>query len=260
VNHGMAVVPALLLTVAAAVAIGLFNAFVVVRLRIDSFIATLATGSLMDALVDLLSNNQSISGNQLYGTFGKLSTVNIQGIDLPLGIMVVVSVSLWFLQGYTVLGRRIYATGFNEPGSRLAGIRTQRIRFGSLVVSGFVAGIAGILLASEVSAGSPNIGPPYLLGAYAAAFLGATQFVRRFNAWGTVIAVMMLGTGTTGLSLIGANTWAQSLFTGAVLLCSLALTNVQGTFSLRERLNFSRASTTGDEARDVQSAPPSTTG
>jgi ribose transport system permease protein len=137
------------------------------------------------------------------------------------------------VQGYTVVGRRIYATGFNEGGARLAGIRTNRLQFMSLVVSGLVAGIAGVLLASQVSSGSPDIGPPYLLDAFAAAFLGATQFGGRFNAWGTVIAVLLLGTGKTGLVLVGAEPWAQSMFSGVVLLSALALTNLERTLESR---------------------------
>ena len=74
---------------------------------------------------------------------------------------------------------------------------------------------------------------PYLLDAFAAAFLGATQFGGRFNAWGTVLAVLLLGTGKTGLVLVGAKPWAQSMFSGVVLLAALALTNLERTLEAR---------------------------
>ena len=176
VNKGVAIVPAIALTIAAGLVIGLVNALVVVGARIDSFIATLATGSLMAAAISLISKDQAIIGEQLGGGFGKIATSAVGGIALPVFLMLIVALGLWFVQGYTVVGRRIYATGFNEGGARLAGIRTDRLRFASLIVSGVVAGIAGVLLASQVSSGSPNIGPPYLLDAFAAVFLGATQF------------------------------------------------------------------------------------
>jgi ribose transport system permease protein len=233
VNQEVAMVPAIILTLAVGLAIGAFNALVVVGARIDSFIATLATGSLMGAAISLISNDQSIIGDQLNGNFGKLATTSVAGIALPVFLMLLVAVALWFMQGYTVVGRRIYATGFNEGGARLAGIRTARLRFMSLIVSGVVAGVAGVLLASQVSSGSPDIGPPYLLDAFAAAFLGATQFGGRFNAWGTVIAVLLLGTGKTGLVLVGAEPWAQSMFSGVVLLTALALTNLERTLEAR---------------------------
>jgi ribose transport system permease protein len=233
VDHGFSVLPAIVLTLLAGLLIGLLNGVVVVGAKIDSFIATLATGSLMAAAISLISQDQSIIGNELAGNFGSIATADIGGIVLPVFVMLIVALIVWFVQGYTVVGRRIYATGFNEGGARLTGIRTDRLRFASLVVSGFVAGIAGVLLASLVSSGSPDIGPPYLLDAFAAVFLGATQFGGRFNAWGTVIAVLLLGTGKTGLVLVGAEPWAQSMFSGVVLLAALAATNLERTLEAR---------------------------
>jgi ribose transport system permease protein len=233
VDKGVAVVPAIVLTILAGVVIGLVNAAVVVGAGIDSFIATLATASLMDSFVLLVTKNLAITGNQLNGTFGSLATSSVAGIQLPVILMLIVAVALWFLLKYTVVGRRLYAVGFNDRGAHLAGIRTHRVKFASLLVSAVVAAIAGVLLASQVSSGSPGIGPPYLLNAFAAAFLGATQFGGRFNAWGTVLAVILLGTGTTGLVLVGAQPWAQSMFSGTVLLVALATTNLERTLRAR---------------------------
>jgi ribose transport system permease protein len=233
VNHGVTPILAIAITIGAGVLIGLFNATVVIGGRIDSFIGTLATGSLMAACTTIISNDQAIIGDQLGGGFGNIATTEVAGVALPVFLMLLVAVAVWYLLNYTVTGRRIYATGFNEEGARLTGIRTNRLRFASLVVSGTVAGVGGVLLASQVSSGSPDIGPPYLLDAFAAAFLGATQFGGRFNAWGTVIAVLLLGTGKTGLILVGAPVWAPSMFSGTVLLVALVLTNVERTLEAR---------------------------
>lgn len=233
VNQGMAIAPAVAITIVAGVLIGLFNATIVVGARMDSFIATLATGSLMAALVSLIGNNQPIIGSKLNEGFADLATTQIAGIALPVYLMLLVAVSVWIFQRYTPVGRRMYATGFNDVSARLSGIRTARLRFASLLVSGTVAGVAGVLLASQVSSGSPNIGPPYLLDAFAAAFLGATQFGGRFNAWGTVIAVLLLGTGKTGLILVGAPLWAQSMFSGVVLLVALGFSNLERALEAR---------------------------
>jgi len=229
VDKGVGIVPAIAITLSAGLLIGVVNAAVVVRARIDSFIGTLATGSLMAAAISLITDNQAIIGDRLNGSFGQIASTSVGGVTLPVLLMLLVALLLWFMQGYTVLGRRLYATGFNEEGARLAGIATRRLQALSLVTSGAVAGVAGVLLASQVSSGSPDIGPPYLLDAFAAAFLGATQLGGRFNAWGTVIAVLLLGTGKTGLVLVGADVWAQSTFSGVVLLGALALTNLERT-------------------------------
>jgi ribose transport system permease protein len=234
VDQGTPMGLAILLTLAAAVLIGVLNALIVIGWKIDSFIGTLATGALMAAVTSMISGDQPIIGPQLSGSFGDFTTAGIGGIAVPVFLMLAVATLLWYLLNYTVTGRRIYATGFNQTGSRLTGIATTRLRFISLIVSGTVAGIGGILLASQVNSGSPDIGPPYLLDAFAAAFLGSTQFGGgRFNAWGTVVAVLLLGTGKTGLILVGAPSWSSNMFVGVVLLFALALTNFDKRLDLR---------------------------
>lgn len=227
VQQGMPMLPAILVTLAAGAVIGVLNAVVVVGWKIDSFIATLATGSLMAAAASMLTKDRAIIGPELRGDFQKIATSDIGGLQVPVFLMLVVAVVLWVLLNYTPTGRRIYSTGFNEEASRLTGIQTSKLRFASLVVSATVAGIGAILLTSKVTAGSPGIGPPYLLDAFAAAFLGATQFGGRFNAWGTAIAVLLLGTGKTGLLLVGAPVWAPSMFAGVVLLLALGATGLE---------------------------------
>lgn len=227
VNQGFSVPMTIGLTIGAGIAIGLINAVVVVGWKIDSFIATLATGSLMAAAISLLTEDQAIIGEQLLGDFSKLATTRVLGLQVPVYLMLLVALAVWVLLNYTSTGRKIYSTGFNEEASRLTGIRTRRLRAATLIVSGVVAAIAGLLLTSQVSSGSPAIGPPYLLDAFAAAFLGATQFGGRFNAWGTVIAVLLLGTGKTGLLLVGAPVWAPSMFAGTVLLLALGATGLE---------------------------------
>jgi ribose transport system permease protein len=107
-------------------------------------------------------------------------------------------------------------------------VRVDRLRFLSLVASGGFAGLAGVILASTLASGSPTAGTPYLLPAFAAAFLGATQLKHgRFNAGGTLIAVLLLGTGVTGLALANAPSWSGDMFVGVVLIAALAVTGVQ---------------------------------
>jgi ribose transport system permease protein len=254
VNKGVSMVPAIVLTIVAGLFIGALNAGIVVGIGIDSFIATLATGSLLAAATTILDNNQVIIGDQLTGTFGKLATIGIGGIALPVFLMLGVAVGLWYLQKYTVTGRRIYATGFNAGAARLGGIRTARLRAGSLIVSGLVAGVAGVLLTSQVSSGSPEIGPPYLLNAFAAAFLGATQFGGRFNAWGTVLAVLLLGTGSTGLTLVGAPSWTSNMFSGVVLIAALALTKLERKVDVRALTEAQRRAEEQQEDREREEA------
>lgn len=225
---GVPLLPAVALGLGAGVLVGVTNAIVVVVLRIDSFIATLATGSLIQALITMATKGTAIISPKLQGGFEKIGQTNIDGFTLPVIYALVVAVAMWFLLEHTATGRRLYATGFNANAAKLAGVRVERLRFLSLVVSGSLAGATGLVLASTIGSGDPSAGTAYLLPAFAAAFLGATQLKHgRFNAFGTLIAVLLLGTGTTGLALANAPQWAADMFVGIVLLASLAVTGIQ---------------------------------
>jgi ribose transport system permease protein len=225
---GMPLVPAVLLGLGTGLLIGLVNAVVVVVMGIDSFIGTLATGSLIQALITMATGGTAIISPRLEGGFSKIGQTHIGGITLPVVYVLVVAVVMWFLLEHTATGRRLYATGFNADAAKLAGVRVDRLRFMSLVVSGSLAGASGIVLASTIGSGDPASGSAYLLPAFAAAFLGATQLKHgRFNAFGTLIAVLLLGTGTIGLGLANAPQWSADLFVGFVLIASLAVTGIQ---------------------------------
>jgi ribose transport system permease protein len=227
-KEGVPVVPAIAIALAIGLAVGVVNAVVVVVMRIDSFIGTLATGSLIAALITMVTNEVPVTDAKLGGAFAAIGQTSIGGITLGVVYCAVVAVAIWYLLEHTATGRRLYATGFNPDAARLAGVGVDRLRFASLVASGFLAGATGIVLASTLGSGSPSAGSPYLLPAFAAAFLGATQLKQgRFNAGGTIIAVLLLGTGVTGLGLANAPQWAGDMFVGVVLIAALALTGLQ---------------------------------
>ena len=138
-------------------------------------------------------------------------------------------------------GRRLYATGFNPNAARLANIRVNRLRFCSLLTSAGLAGFAGVMLASSLAAGSPSAGTSYLLPAFATVFVGATVFKQgRFNAWGTIVGVLMLGTGMVGLGLVSAPLWAIDMFTGVVLIAALGASVYQSRSPLRNQTGRAR--------------------
>jgi ribose/xylose/arabinose/galactoside ABC-type transport system permease subunit len=229
VTAGLGVFPAVLIALLVSLFVGLVNAFVVVFLRIDSLIATLATGSLVQAATTFITGDSPINDAKLTAPgFAHLAQANWAGITVPVLYALVLGLVIWHVQQHTVTGRRLYATGFNERASRLAGVATSRLRVGALLTSALVSGFTGVVLGSSIGSGAPTAGDPYLLPAFAAVFLGATQFKEgRFNAPGTALAVLLIGTGDTGLALAGAATWAANTFTGVVLIAALAVTGQQ---------------------------------
>jgi ribose transport system permease protein len=211
------------LVIAACVAIGLLNAFVVAGLKVNSFIATLGTGAILTAITTALSGGEVITG-RIGGGFSKLATTSFGGVQIAVVYLLVVMLALGYWLERTQSGRQIYATGFDEETARLTGAPVTRIVTVSFVTSAVLSGFAGMVLAAQVASGSPDVGQTYLIPAFSAAFLGATQLRGgRFNPWGTVIGVLLLGTGNVGLLVSGGPTWTPNLFEGCVLIAAVAL-------------------------------------
>lgn len=211
----------------AAAAIGLGNAFVVVALKVDSFIATLATSSLLSAAVLMVSEKQ-ISSVKLIGSIQTFATRNVLGLQIIVFYFIALALILWFVLEGTGVGRRIYAVGFNAETSRLTGVRVNLLRTVSLVTSAVIAGFAGILVTGQNGLGDPTVGPPYLLPAFAIAFVGATQITPgRPNARGTVLATVLIGTGSVGLALASVPQWAPQIYLGVVLIVAVSITLVE---------------------------------
>jgi ribose transport system permease protein len=197
-------------------------------MRVDSFIGTLATSSIFGAIVLAVSGSLTITQNvtgAFQNTFGLDSVI---GLTAPAGLVLLGLLSLAFILEHTAFGRHIYATGYETEVARLGGINVGGLRAVTLLVSSGFAGLAGVMETASLGAGDPTVGPSYLLPAFAAAFLGATQFRRgRFNPWGCVVAGLLLGTGDVGLLLMGAPEWAPSVFEGALLILAVSLTRTK---------------------------------
>lgn len=239
-DHNLATGPAIGLTLVVCAGVGAINGLLVTVVRIDSFIATLAMSSVVGAMIVWISNNQQIIG--LTDSFTSIATGELFGITYPVYYMLIVSVLVWYVLEHTPLGRYLYATGGGIEAARLAGLPTKRLLFGAFVVCGLLAGFAGLLATAQVGAGSPDVGPSYLLAAFAAAFLGSTQLKRgRVNVWGTVIAVYVLAIGVKGLQLAGAPFWVSELFNGLALIVAVGIAVQEGRISRRGRTKTAKS-------------------
>ena len=210
--------------------VGNINGFLVVKIRVDSFIATLGTSSILTAFAVWRSGNRSILG--FPESFKSLTTQFAFGLNKTVLFALVLAFALWFVFEHTAIGRYLFATGGARDAARLAGVQTDRYVWGSLVVSAVFASMAGVLLASQFGSTQAQSGSPYLLPAFAAAFLGSTQFKSRFNVWGALLAVFVLQSGVKGLQLAGVGTtWIESLFFGVALVVAV------GFSSFRKRVH-----------------------
>lgn len=222
VSAHMDPVLAVIVTLVVAASIGIVNGILVVGFNINAFIATLGMNSVLSALIVITSGNNDILG--IPPSFRVISTASVGTLAIPIIYVAVLGVVVWYVLQRTPAGRRMYATGGNVQLARLAGVQTTSYIFVSFVCSAVAAAFAGILVTANVGTGDPTLGPSYLLPAFAACFLGATQFFPgRFNVWGTVLAVYLLATGVQGLVLLGAPFWVNELFNGAALIIAVGI-------------------------------------
>ncbi|WGJ84737.1 ABC transporter permease [Gordonia sp. SMJS1] len=154
---GISATVAILTTLLCGALIGAVNGFVVVRLKVDSFIATLGMSSIMLAGTYWVTDGKQITEGFTDGFLG-LGSGMFLGLPLPFYYMVVVAAVMYVLLEKTPLGRYLYATGGNRQAARLAGLRVERIMFGSLVTSATVAALAGVVLAAKLGTAAPDIG------------------------------------------------------------------------------------------------------
>ena len=223
----MAVWVAILVTVLICALVGLLSGLLVAVLKFNSLIVTLAVGSALFGAAELYSNGATIY--QDIGTgFTKLGQTRLFGvIPLPFVYAAVVAVIIWYILEYRPLGRFLYAIGGSDEGARLIGIRVDRLTIGVFVGSAFLSALGGVVQASRVGSANPTGVQSLLLPAFTAAFLGTTSIrPGAYNVWGTVLAVYLVGTATTGMFMLGAPSYWADIFNGAILIFAIGLAKI----------------------------------
>jgi ribose transport system permease protein len=228
--RGLPVAVTILVVLIVGALVGLVNGLLVTVAGLDSFIATLATSSLLLAASEEISNGEYIG--PFPSSFTAITAPTPLGIPIIAVYLAVLAVVAWYVLEHTPVGRRVQATGANKDSARLAGVSTDRYVVWCMVTCGAGAALGGVLLASSIDSVNQTLGPPYLLPAYAAAFLGTTQIKPgRFNVWGTVVAIFLLATGVQGLELVGAKLYVNDYFNGIALILAVGA----GIFVQRSR-------------------------
>ena len=174
--------------------IGFLNGLLVEIAKIDSFIATLGTGTVLYALALAHTGGRQMVGELPKG-FLKINGTFVTDLRLPItGFYVfAIVIILWIILEYTPIGRYLYAIGANQRAAELNGIPTRKFVIGAFVSSGILTALAGVILASKLRIGQASVGLEFLLPALVGAFLGSTTIKPgRVNVWGTVIGVAIL--------------------------------------------------------------------
>ncbi|ASY71499.1 ABC transporter permease [Sinorhizobium fredii USDA 205] len=202
---------------------GFLNGLLVEVARIDSFIATLGTGTILYALALWHTGGRQVVGVLPEG-FYALNGTMVLGLPITGFYVLVLALVLWLVLEYLPIGRYVYAIGANPKAAALNGIPVRRFVIGAFVSSGTLAALAGVLLASKLRIGQASVGLEYLLPALVGAFLGSTTIKPgRVNVWGTMIGVIILAVGISGIQQIGGSFFVEPLFNGVTLLVAIGI-------------------------------------
>jgi ribose transport system permease protein len=249
-HHGMWL--SILLTVLSCAAIGAVSGFIVVKLKVNSFVATLGMATIVTAIQEIVSN-QTQPFPPVSRSWSNLTQHNVFGFQIVVLYMIVLAFIVWWLLARTPVGRYLYAIGGSPDAARLTGVRVGFWSWLTLIGSATIAGIAGVFYAS-LSGPSLTFGQGLLLPAFAAVFLGSTQFTPgRANVWGTLVAVYVLATGVQGLQFVTGVLWLNDMFNGVALIAAVSFAVWRQTRPIKARVDdnpLSPAALGDDHGRD----------
>jgi ribose transport system permease protein len=202
--------------------IGTMNGLLITKLRINSFVATLASGQIIRGIAYVLTNGLLIQiKDPRFAVIGKNYFL---GIKIPVYIFFAFAIVIWFLLSKTSFGRYVYAIGGNEEATRLSGVRTDLVRTLTFSISGLAAGIAGVIGASRISTGQANVGDSLTLAAIAAVVIGGTSILGGEGAvWRTLIGVLLLQLISNGMNMLNIPPFYQVVVQGAVILFAVTM-------------------------------------
>jgi ribose/xylose/arabinose/galactoside ABC-type transport system permease subunit len=222
---------------AAATLAGAVNGLITWKLRIPSFIATLAMLGIAQGVAYVATSNAPING--FPDDYLQIGTGRVFW-DFPIVILIAIGLvtAADLLLNHTRTGRHIYAVGGNAEAAMLSGLNIGRVKLVALVISGFLAGVGGVILSSRLNAGSGDFGTEDLLPAVAAVVIGGTSlFGGSGSVWGTTGGVLLLTSITNGLILLNIQSQWQEIVVGLIIIGSMLLDQLLkaelGNFSAR---------------------------
>ncbi|CDO05327.1 ABC transporter permease [Mycolicibacterium cosmeticum] len=214
------------LTVLVAILVGLvvgaINGILVSRINVPPFIATLGTLTAGSGLAYVVGHGAPING--LPAEFGSIANTKVLGLQIPVLLMIVGIIALAVIMKRTTYGMRVYAVGGNRAAAEIAGINTRNVLFSVYALSGLLAGLSGVMLASRVISGPPNLGQGYELDAIAAVVIGGASLMGgRGTIWGTALGLLMIMTLNNGLDILVVPAYWQDVIKGVLIVAAVAV-------------------------------------
>ncbi len=222
-SHGTSIPVAIVIGIGIGASVGLVNALLVTRARVNAVITTLGMSIVLAGAINMKTSGSAITGN-IPAALTDFGTGTTFGIPRPAFVLALVAVLVYYLLTHTPYGRYLYAFGSNRGAAKLVGIRTNLLLGSTFLISGSLAGAAGVLQVARAGSADPRIGDSFTLPALAAAFLSAAAIKPgRYNVAGTLVAVFFLAVLNSGLNLAGAPEYVNLYLNGAALIVGVAL-------------------------------------
>lgn len=208
-----------------ALTVGVVNGLLTVFVGVQSIVVTLGMGTLLIGLSSWVSNSLTIGG--VAPELGRIMNTPVLGISAAFYYALAVGIVLWYLYKHTAIGRHILFVGQNREVARLSGVPVKQLRMGAFASTGLLSGLAGVIVIGIAGGLQPSSLQTLLLPAFAAAFLSSAILEPgRINPLGTIVAVLFLATGITGLVLLGLQPWVRDVFYGAALVIAVTVSRV----------------------------------
>ncbi|MFN1580878.1 ribose ABC transporter permease [Vibrio rotiferianus] len=212
----------------AGAALGAISGIIIAKGKVQAFIATLVTMTLLRGVTMVYTDGRPISTGftDTADAFAWFGTGYALGIPVPVWLMVIVFAAAWYLLNHTRFGRYVYALGGNESATRLSGINVDRVKIGVYAICGMLAALAGIIVTSRLSSAQPTAGMGYELDAIAAVVLGGTSLMGgKGRIMGTLIGALIIGFLNNALNLLDVSSYYQMIAKAVVILLAVLVDN-----------------------------------
>jgi ribose transport system permease protein len=204
---------------------GLVNGLVISYLNVPPFVATLGMLAIASGLAYYIGDGAPING--LPEKWAQIANTKIFGFQTPVYVMIFGFILTAIIMKRTSFGLQIYATGGNRTAAEIAGVNTRRVLTSVYVISGFLAGLSGVILSSRVISGPPNLGSGYELGAIAAVVIGgATLAGGRGTVWGTFLGLLLIQTLNNGLDILIVPAYWQKVISGVLIVSAVTIDTI----------------------------------
>ena len=206
------------------------NGLMIVRGKLQPFIATLVSMTAYRGIAMIFSNGRPISNLGKSMLLYNLGKGSLLGIPVPVLLFALLFTIFYILLKHTVFGRQIYATGSNSKAALLAGISVDKVRFIVYGISGFTSALTGLILVSRLSSAQPTMGTGFELDAIAAVALGGTSMSGgRGKILGTLTGVLIIATLNNSMNILGISSYYQQVAKAVVILLAVLSDKKKGS-------------------------------